>query len=303
MDGSISFVLITESPKVALDQNQDEEEEGGMSFLDHLEALRFHILRSIAAILILSVVAFMAKDIVFGMIILGPSKVDFFTYRILCELSNYLGVSALCIDELPFTIQSRQMTGQFTMHMTSSFAVGFIVAFPYVFWEIWRFISPGLYDKEANAARGAVLFVSFLFLTGAAFGYFILSPLSINFLANYQLDPTILNEFDITSYVTTLTMLVLASAIMFQLPVVIYFLSMSGLVTSKMLKDYRRHSIVVILILSAVITPPDVISQLLIAMPILVLYEVGIGIAKRLEKKRAIKKALEDAEDAAATND
>jgi len=303
LDGSISFVLITESPKVALDQNQDEEEEGGMSFLDHLEALRFHILRSIAAILILSVVAFMAKDIVFGMIILGPSKVDFFTYRILCELSNYLGVSALCIDELPFTIQSRQMTGQFTMHMTSSFAVGFIVAFPYVFWEIWRFISPGLYDKEANAARGAVLFVSFLFLTGAAFGYFILSPLSINFLANYQLDPTILNEFDITSYVTTLTMLVLASAIMFQLPVVIYFLSMSGLVTSKMLKDYRRHSIVVILILSAVITPPDVISQLLIAMPILVLYEVGIGIAKRLEKKRAIKKALEDAEDAAATND
>ncbi len=288
---------------MALDQNIDEEEEGGMSFLDHLEALRFHILRSIAAILILTVVAFLAKDIVFGMIILGPSKVDFVTYRWLCELSNYLGVSALCIDELPFTIQSRQMTGQFTMHMTSSFVVGFIVAFPYVFWEIWSFISPGLYDKEMNAARGAVLFVSFLFLTGAAFGYFILSPLSINFLANYQLDPTILNEFDITSYVTTLTMLVLASAIMFQLPVVIYFLSMSGLVTAKMLRDYRKHSIVVILVLSAVITPPDVFSQLLIAMPILVLYEVGISIAKRLEKQRAIKKAQEEAEESAAAND
>jgi sec-independent protein translocase protein TatC len=195
------------------------------------------------------------------------------------------------------------MTGQFTMHMTSSFVVGFIVAFPYVFWEIWRFISPGLYDKEMNAARGAVVFVSFLFLTGAAFGYYILSPLSINFLANYQLDPTILNEFDITSYVTTLTMLVLASAIMFQLPVVIYFLSMSGLVTSKMLKEYRKHSIVVILIVSAIITPPDVFSQLLIAMPILVLYEVGIGIAKRLEKQRAIKKSLEEAEEAATGND
>ncbi len=288
---------------MALDQNQDEEEEGGMSFLDHLEALRFHILRSIAAILILSVAAFMAKSIVFGIIILGPSKVDFFTYRMLCELSNYLDISALCIDELPFTIQSRQMTGQFTMHMTSSFMVGFILAFPYVFWEIWRFISPGLYDKEKNAANGAVFFVSFLFLTGAAFGYFVLSPLSINFLANYQLDPTILNEFDITSYVTTLTMLVLASAIMFQLPVVIYFLSMSGLVTSKMLKEYRKHSVVVILILSAIITPPDVISQLLIAMPILVLYEVGIGIAKRLEKKKAIVRAQEDAEEAAAGND
>ncbi len=268
-----------------------------MSFLDHLEALRYHLLRSFAAILILSVIAFLAKDIVFGMIILGPSKVDFITYRALCELSDYIGVSALCIDKLPFTIQSRQMTGQFTMHMTSSIVVGFIAAFPYVFWEIWRFISPGLYDKEKNAARGAVAFVSFLFLAGAAFGYFVLSPLSINFLANYQLDPTILNEFDITSYVTTLTMLVLASAIMFQLPVVVYFLSMSGLVTSKMLKEYRRHSIVVILIVSAIITPPDVVSQLLIAMPILVLYEVGIGIAKRLEKQKALKKAEEEKEE------
>lgn len=280
---------------MALDQQTDEEEEG-MSFLDHLEALRYHLLRSIAAILVLSVIAFLAKNIVFGMIILGPSKPDFLTYRLLCDLGDYLGVAALCIDELPFTIQSRQMTGQFTMHMTSSMMVGFIAAFPYVFWEIWRFISPGLYDKEKNAARGAVAFVSILFLSGAAFGYYVLSPLSINFLANYQLDPTILNEFDITSYVTTLTMLVLASAIMFQLPVVVYFLSMSGIVTSKMLKDYRRHSIVVILIVSAIITPPDVVSQLLIAMPILVLYEVGIVIAKRLEKQRAIRKAEEDAE-------
>ncbi len=262
-----------------------------MSFLDHLEALRYHLLRSVAVILIFSVIAFLAKSIVFGMIILGPSKIDFFTYRVLCDVANWLNVPALCIDELPFTIQSRQMTGQFSMHMTSSFIVGFIAAFPYVFWEFWRFISPGLYDKEKNAASGAVFFVSFLFLLGAAFGYYVLAPLSINFLANYQLDPTILNEFDITSYVTTLVMLVLASAIMFQLPVVVYFLSMSGLVTSKMLKAYRKHSIVVILILSAIITPPDVISQLLISMPIMVLYEVGISIAKRLEKKRAIAEA------------
>ncbi len=274
---------------MALDQVQEEEE--GMSFLDHLEALRFHLLRSVAAVLVFTVIAFLAKSVVFGMIILGPSKVDFFTYRVLCDVANWLNVPALCIDELPFTIQSRQMTGQFSMHMTSSFVVGFIAAFPYVFWEFWRFISPGLYDKEKNAARGAVFFVSFLFLLGAAFGYYVLAPLSINFLSNYQLDPTILNEFDITSYVTTLVMLVLASAIMFQLPVVVYFLSMSGLVTSKMLKAYRKHSIVVILILSAIITPPDVISQLLISMPIMVLYEVGISIAKRLEKKRAIAEA------------
>ena len=268
-----------------------------MSFLDHLEALRWHVVRSAAAILIFTIIAFLAKSIVFGVIILGPSKVDFITYRLFCDLGNYLGVEALCIQELPFTLQSREMTSQFSMHMTSSMVVGFIVAFPYIFWEVWRFISPGLYDKERNAARGAVFFVSFLFFSGASFGYFVLAPLSINFLANYQLDATIVNEFDISSYISTLTMLVLASAIMFQLPVVVYFLSKSGLVTSKMLISYRRHSIVVILIISAIITPPDVISQVLIAMPILVLYEAGIMIAKRLEKEKAEKKAAEALED------
>jgi sec-independent protein translocase protein TatC len=288
---------------VALDQYKEEEEEEGMSFLDHLEALRWHLLRSVSAILILSVAAFVAKSFVFGIVILGPSKVDFVTYRWLCNVSDYLGMPALCIDELPFTIQSRQMTGQFTMHMTSSFVVGFIAAFPFVFWEVWRFIAPGLYDQEKNAARGAVFFVSLLFFLGAAFGYFILSPLSINFLSNYQLDPSILNEFDITSYISTLTMLVLASAIMFQLPVVVYFLAMSGLVTSGMLRSYRRHAIVVILVLAAVITPPDVISQILIAMPILVLYEAGIQIAKRLEKKRALKREEEDIADAMGDRD
>lgn len=274
---------------MALDQYQDEEE--GMSFLDHLEALRWHLFRAVTAVLIFTVAAFIAKDFVFGVLILGPSKVDFWTYRVLCDLGNYVGIPALCINDLPFTIQSRQMTGQFSMHMTSSLVVGLIAAFPYLFYEVWRFISPGLYAKERNAARGAVFFVSFLFLSGALFGYYVLTPMSINFLANYQLDPSIANEFDITSYVSTLSMLVLASAIMFQLPVVVYFLSMSGLVTSKMLKSYRKHSVVVILILSAVITPPDVISQLLIAMPILVLYELGILIAKRLEKQRAVKQA------------
>jgi sec-independent protein translocase protein TatC len=281
---------------VALDQYKEEEEEEGMSFLDHLEALRWHILRAISAVLILTIIAFLAKNIVFGVIILGPSKIDFITYRLFCDLGNFLGIPALCIEQLPFTLQSREMTSQFSMHMTSSLVVGFVVAFPYLFWEVWRFISPGLYDKEKNAARGAVFFVSFLFFLGAGFGYFVLAPMSINFLANYQLDPSIVNEFDISSYISTLTMLVLASAIMFQLPVVVYFLSKSGLVTSKMLISYRRHSIVIILIVSAIITPPDVVSQVLIAMPILVLYEMGIIIAKRLEKEKAERKAEEDLE-------
>lgn len=282
---------------MALDQyREEEEEEGGMSFLDHLEQLRWHLLRSVAAVLVFTVAAFLAKSVVFGKVILGPSRVDFITYQTLCKVSNWLNIPALCIDVLPFTIQSRQMTGQFSMHLTSSMVVGLVVAFPYLFWEIWRFISPGLHLQEKSAARGAVFFVSLLFFAGAAFGYFILAPLSINFLSNYQLDPSILNEFDIGSYVTTLIMLVLASAIMFQLPVVIYFLSMSGLVSAAMLRSYRRHAIVVILIVAAVITPPDIISQVLIAMPILVLYEVGITIAKRLEKKRAKREAAENRE-------
>jgi sec-independent protein translocase protein TatC len=273
---------------VALDQyKEEEEEESSMSFLDHLEQLRWHLLRSISAVFVFTIAAFLAKSFVFGVVILGPSKVDFITYTTLCRISDALSIPALCIDELPFVIQSRQMTGQFSMHMTSSLVIGLIIAFPYLFWEIWRFVSPGLHEKERSAARGAVFFVSLLFFLGAGFGYFILAPLSINFLANYQVDPSITNEFDITSYISTLSMLVIASALMFQLPVVIYFLSMSGLVTSAWLRSYRRHAIVVILIVSALITPPDVVSQLLIAMPILVLYEVGINIAKRLEKRRA----------------
>lgn len=274
---------------MALDQyrEEEEEEESSMSFLDHLEQLRWHLLRSVSAVFVFTVLAFLSKSFVFGVVILGPSKVDFITYTTLCRISEALSLPALCIDELPFIIQSRQMTGQFSMHMTSSLVVGLIAAFPYLFWEIWRFISPGLHMEERSAARGAVFFVSLLFFLGAAFGYFILAPLSINFLSNYQVDPSIMNEFDITSYISTLTMLVIASAIMFQLPVVIYFLSMSGLVTAAWLRSYRRHAIIVILVLSALITPPDIISQLLIAMPILVLYEIGINIAQRLEKKRA----------------
>lgn len=272
---------------MALDQYKDEEEEeGGMSFLDHLEQLRWHLLRAISAVFVFMILAFMSKSFVFGTVILGPSKVDFITYRILCQIGEALSTPALCIQELPFIIQSRQMTGQFSMHITSSLVVGLVVAFPYVFWEVWRFIAPGLYDKERNAARGAVFFVSLLFFLGASFGYFILAPISINFLSNYQLDPSIANEFDISSYVSTLVMLVMACAVMFQLPIVIYFLSKAGLITSAFLKVYRRHAIVVILILSALITPPDVISQVMIAIPILILYEAGIMIAKRLEKEK-----------------
>lgn len=251
-----------------------------MSFVDHLEELRWHVIRPIIAILVLTVVAFFAKEIVFGWIILGPSKPDFWTYRMLCQLADYVGYADLCVKELNFTLQSRQMAGQFSMHLTSSFAVGFVLAFPYAFWEIWSFVAPGLYPKEKKAAQGAVFYVTFLFVLGVLFGYYVVSPLMINFLANYQLDPTILNQFDITSYVSTLLMMVLACGLMFQLPMVILVLAKAGIVGPAFLREYRKHAIVVILIIAALITPsPDVLSQILVALPLLVLYEISIFLA------------------------
>ncbi|MFY0687867.1 MAG: twin-arginine translocase subunit TatC [Cyclobacteriaceae bacterium] len=271
---------------MALDQI--EEEEGEMSFLDHLEELRWHLVRSLLAIVVFAILAFVSKTIVFGEIILGPSKVDFITYEYLCKLSELLNSSALCIDQLPFIIQSRQMTGQFAMHLTSSFVIGIICAFPYAFWEIWRFIKPGLYPTERKAARGATFYVSLLFGSGVFFGYFMVVPISVNFLANYQIDPTILNEFDIISYVNTVTTLVLACGILFQLPIVVYFTTKAGIVNSALLRQYRKHSIIVILILGAMLTPPDPFSQLLLAIPLLFLYQLGIIIAKRVEKKEKV---------------
>ena len=256
-----------------------------MSFIGHLEELRWHLIRSLTAVFVFAIAAFVSKGVIFGEIILGPSKPSFWTYRMLCNLSEILSSDALCISELPFIIQSRQMTGQFSMHITSSFVIGLICAFPYAFWEIWRFVKPGLYDKERKAATGATFYVSLLFFMGVFFGYFIVTPISINFLSNYQIDPSILNEFDIISYVSTVTTLVLACALLFQLPIVVYFATKAGLVSSSLLKTYRKHSIIVILMLSAVLTPPDPFSQVLIAIPLGLLYQLSILIAVKLEKK------------------
>lgn len=264
----------------------DEKDEKEMSFLDHLEELRWHLVRSVAAILIFSVAAFVGVDFVFNTVIFGPAKVDFWTFRMLCKVGDLINSTAICIDELDFKIQSRKMTGQFSMHITSSFVVGIIVAFPYVFWEFWRFISPGLYSKERRASRGAVFAVSFLFATGVLFGYYIMSPLAVNFLAGYQVSDIVRNEFDITSYVSTISTLVLGSGLLFQLPIVVYFLSKVGLVTPALMKTYRKHAIVVILVLGAMLTPPDPLSQVLIAFPLFGLYEFSIFISRRVLKKK-----------------
>ncbi len=263
----------------------EEKEEKEMSFLDHLEELRWHVVRSAIAMSVFTVAAFIGYRFIFGTLILGPSRPDFWTYRMLCKLSEIVHIDVLCITELPFIIQSRQLTGQFTMHITSSLVAGLICAFPYVFWEVWRFISPGLHIHEKRVAQGATFFVSSLFIIGILFGYYVITPVSINFLANYQLDPSILNEFDVISYVSTVITLVLVSGIIFQLPIVIYFLTKAGIVTPEFLVTYRKHAIVVIFIIGAVITPPDPFSQVLVSVPICILYEISIVISRRIKRK------------------
>ena len=263
-----------------------EHSEKEMSFIDHLEVLRWHVVRALSAVMILAVVAFVSKGFVFDVLILGPAKPDFWTFKMLCKLSELIHSPSLCIEKLPFLIQSRTMTGQFTMHLMSSFAIGIIAAFPYIFWEIWRFIGPGLYTEERKVSKGAVFFVTLLFSTGVCFGYFIMSPLAVNFLANYQVRAMVMNEFDITSYVSTITTLVLGSGFLFQLPMVVYFLSKVGIVTPELMKTYRKHAIVVILFLGAILTPPDPMSQVLIAFPLFGLYQFSILISASVWRRK-----------------
>ncbi|WP_026236112.1 twin-arginine translocase subunit TatC [Pontibacter roseus] len=272
---------------------EEGEQQQEMSFVDHLEELRWHLIRSLGSILVFAIAAFLAKEFVFHDIILAPSRPDFFSYQFMCEVGQKMGSDVLCITELGFTIQSRQMSGQFAMHIMVSLVLGLACAFPYAFWEIWRFVKPGLYPQEQKNSQGAVFWVSILFMMGLLFGYYVVSPISINFLAGYQVDPSIVNEFDLSSYISTLTTLCLACAIMFELPVIVYFFTKAGLLSPEIMKLYRRHSVVVILVVAAIITPPDVISQLLIALPLIILYEVSIRVSGSIIK-RDLKKLNEN---------
>lgn len=275
-----------------LDQEPLEPiQEKEMSFLEHLEELRWHVVRSLAAVLVFTIGAFISAPWIFHNIIFAPARIDFPTFTWMCNLGHFFGSGdALCVKEIPFKVQSRFMTGQFSMHIISSFVMGIIVAFPYITWELWRFIKPGLYSREKNSSRGAVAAISFLFLTGVLFGYYIMSPIMISFLANYQISDMIVNEFDITSYVGTIVGVVFGCGLLFQLPVVIFFLTKIGIVTPSFLRTYRKHAIVIILVIGAIVTPTaDPLSQSLISIPLYLLYEISIVISAMVmrQKERA----------------
>ena len=254
------------------------------SFLDHLEVLRWTLVRSAVAVLIVAVLAFLFPEILFDKIIFASKSPDFPTYRWLCWISESFGLGdAFCITEMPFILMNISMSGQFSTHIISSLVAGFIVAFPYVFWEVWRFVKPALYTGEKKYSRGVVLYTSLLFVLGVLFGYYLVAPLSVLFLGSYQVSAQVANQISLNSFISTVTTVCLANGIIFQLPILVYFLSKLGIVTPHFLRTYRKHALIGVLILSAIITPPDIMSQIMVTFPLLILYEISIKISAKFQ--------------------
>lgn len=262
--------------------NQDQE----MHFLDHIAILRGHLIRMTIVLVILTIIAFVYRNFIFEEIILASHSSDFITFKALCKLSNIFNLGdSLCITEQLVKLQSVEMSGQFSTAIWASFVIGLILAFPYILWELWRFISPGLKDKEISYSKGVVFYSSILFLLGVSFGYFLIIPLSVNFLGSFQVAGFVENIISLSSYVSLVTNLALSCGLIFELPIVVFFLAKIGLIDDVFMKTYRKHAIIVTLILAAVITPPDFLSQILVALPVWGLYEIGILIAKMASKK------------------
>lgn len=265
-----------------------------MTFLEHLEELRWHIIRSVIAIVAFSITAFIFKDFLFDTLLLGPSKHEFWTNRMLQLLGDWVGqwvqVGDLTINNKPLVLQNTAVAGQFIAHIKISLIAGLVLGFPYMFFEFWRFIRPALYQNERQHASGAVFYITLLFLLGVSFGYYLIAPFSVNFLYNYQVSTVVHNIPTLASYISLVTSIVLVSGILFELPVLIYFLSRIGLITPSFLKRYRKHALVVILLVAGIITPtPDMFTQLMVSLPMILLYEVGIILSRRVEKKRKLR--------------
>ena len=225
----------------------------------------------------------------FDELIFGPTKTDFFTYDFLCRASSIIGYDSFCNTAFDFEVQSRTMAGQFSAHIWTSITFGFVIAFPYVLYEFWKFVSPGLYTKERKNSKGFIFFSSLLFFIGVLFGYYVICPLSINFLGTYSVADQVHNDFDLNSYIGLVRASVLASGFIFELPIIIYYLTKIGLVTPQFLKNNRKYALVIVLIIAAIITPPDVASQIIVAIPVIILYQVSILISKIVIKKQKLK--------------
>jgi|TARA_B110000305_G_scaffold140761_1_gene156911 sec-independent protein translocase protein TatC len=249
-----------------------------MSFLEHLEELRWRLVRSAIAVLLIGIVIWSYQEWIMNNVFMSMKKKDFFSFRMMCE---WFGT---CVEDIPVQLQSMTVSGQFGYALMMSFMGGIVLGFPFIFYQIWAFLKPGLKFKEKNIARGIVFYVSLLFFLGILFGYYVVAPLSIQFFGSYQISSEIRNDFTISSYMTMIISTVFYTGLFFLLPVVTYLLTKIGLLGPEFLVKYRKHAIVMILILSAIITPPDIISQVIVSIPIFFLYEIGIMISRRVVK-------------------
>ncbi len=263
-----------------------DDAKSEMSFIDHLEVLRWHLVRSAIALVTAGGLIFVYIDWVFDNVIYAPARPDFVTYTALCKLSHTLHLGeSLCMPPVSIPLLGNTISGPFMSAISIAFMGGLIIAFPYLFWEVWRFIKPALSPKELKYARGSIFFVSICFFAGAAFGYFLLAPFTFNFLANFKLGTTGAYTYlpNLDDYTDTLTNIILGCGIAFELPVLAYVLSKIGLITPKFLKTYRKYAYVIILVIAAVITPsPDWTSQLIVTVPLIILYELSIGVSARV---------------------
>lgn len=267
-----------------------------MGFVDHLEALRWHILRCIVAIAAGAIIAYLNIHFIFDQIILGPTREDFVSYTYLCQLGKLVGVEEMCLDGSVVRFQNTKLAGQFMMSFSSAAMFGFIIAFPYIFWEFWRFVKPALKTGELKYARGMVFWGSVLFMLGIAFAYYIVVPFTVSFFSQYVLSDQFENIITISDYYDTINDLILGTGVVFEIPILVYFLSRIGLLTPKLLKEKRRYAIVIILVLSALITPPDWFSIFLIFLPLYGLYEVSILVSARINRRRMRDEAAAESE-------
>lgn len=262
-------------------------ERAEMSFVEHLEILRGHLFRMVLAIVIGAVVVGVYNKFFIRGVLMGPTHNDFLTYRFLCKIGQVLHIDRLCMKGIAIRMQSTNVGGQFGVFFNVVLIGGFIIAFPYVFWEFWKFIRPALTRREIKSTRGVIFWVSFLFFLGVLFGYFVIAPYTVSFFANFQIDENIENHWTITSYISTLIPLILGTGLAFQLPLAMYFLARAGIVSSAFLRRYRKHAIIIMLVVAGMITPPDMLSQVIVTLPLILLYEVSIMLAKKVEKEEA----------------
>ncbi|MBN2637745.1 MAG: twin-arginine translocase subunit TatC [Bacteroidales bacterium] len=266
--------------------NNAGPDEKVMSFWDHLEELRGHVVRSVIAVVVLAVVAFLNRHVIFDVIILAPSRSDFITYRLLCELGQLIHAKSLCFGDLNLKIINIKMSGQFLTHMYISMVAGVILSFPYILWEIWRFVRPAMLQNEKRYSRGGLLFSTLLFLIGVVFSYFMIVPITVNFLGTYSVSQNVVNQISLSSYISTVVSLTFAVGLVFELPILVYFLTSVGVLTPDFLKKNRKYMVIILLVVSAIITPPDVFSQMMVFIPLEALYEISILISKRVYKRQ-----------------